>query len=196
MRLLGQLLGCRSHRHPLCDGHCLPACLPHPLPKPRQLFGGWCTAEAVAPSLPKPEAKKGKMHILELATGARQLLCPELVKFGVKMQLIAVSNVIYLSSYLFIFSFLCAHTYTCLKAQLQLCSGSKLHMYQESCHVQVTDLGHFHFLSIRKVMNLPPKAQQQPSSPFIPRVVRTCSLSVAQGLPPCISCIWVRRVVT
>lgn len=64
----------------------------------------------MGPSLPKPEAKKGKMHVLELATGARQLLLPRQAKFGVKMQLIAVSNVIYLSCYLFIFSFLCMRT--------------------------------------------------------------------------------------
>lgn len=70
-------------------------------------------------------------------------------------------------------------------------------MYQESCLVQVTQLGHFHFLSISTVvMNPPPKAQQQPSSPFVPRVVRTRSPSLVPELPPCISCIWVSRVVT
>lgn len=45
----------------------------------------------------------------------------------------------------FIYIYACTHTYTRLKAQLQLCSGSKSHTYQESCCVQGTRLGHFHF---------------------------------------------------
>ena len=42
----------------------------------------------------------------------------------------------------------------------------------------------------------PLKARQRPSSPSIPRAGRTRSPRLAQGLPPCISCVWVRRVVT
>lgn len=111
---------------------------------------------------------------------------------------------IYLSiclGFFFIYIYACTHTYTRLKAQLQLCSGSKSHTYQESCCVQGTRLGHFHFQPFSTSTGgttppPPPKAQQRLSSPFVPRVGRTRSPSLAQGLPPCISCIWVRRVVT
>lgn len=130
MRQQGQTLGCRSCHH-------APS-MPGPLPKPGQLQEPRAPSRARRPASPhimatKPAGKEGEMRILELA-GSRAPLSPKQAKWGVKTQLAAVSNFIYLSIDPFIFIYIYAFmpTYAHLKAQLQLCSGSKPHTTRKS----------------------------------------------------------------
>lgn len=209
-------MGCRSRHHPPCDAHRLPAC-PIPCQSPGSCrsrtslsaLAGRCGPRGSWVPRCRTCGKGGKDA--HFAAGTRSIPASAPLSAQSKQNWALKCNwlrflilFIYLSICLgvfFIYIYACTHTYTRLKAQLQLCSGSKSHTYQESCCVQGTRLGHFHFQPFSTSTGgttppPPPKAQQRLSSPFVPRVGRTRSPSLAQGLPPCISCIWVRRVVT
>lgn len=149
-------MGCRSRHHPPCNARRLPAC-PIPCQSP-----GSCRSRASLSALagrcgprgswvPRCRNLRERRERCTFCSWHQEhprfctLLSPKQAKLGVKMQLAAVSNFIYLSIYLFgVFFFVYIYACTHVSKLSYSCAVAQNHT-QESCCVQGTRLGHFHF---------------------------------------------------